>query len=291
MARPVCNLVGQRFGELEVLWQDLELSELKKKVYWKCKCSCGREKSVRLDGLKKIKTCGECSIDLTNKQFGRLTVESLAGTDKFGHRIWTCLCTCGNRKEVLANSLIHGLTKSCGCLHSQLTHEATFKDISGLKFGHLTTESFTSIQGKVFWHCRCDCGNYTVVPGNNLKNGHTTSCGCSNGSIGEETIARLLRESALAFEREKVFADLPNRRFDFYLPSLNRIIEFDGRQHFKKCSWYSSEADFVNAKLRDTQKNEYCLMKGIDLVRIPYTERDSITLDMLLSNKYLIENN
>ena len=26
--------------------------------------------------------------------------------------------------------------------------------------------------------CRCDCGNLTVVTGNNLKNGNTSSCGC-----------------------------------------------------------------------------------------------------------------
>jgi len=28
------------------------------------------------------------------------------------------------------------------------------------------------------WLCRCDCGNWTIVQGGNLMNGHTQSCGC-----------------------------------------------------------------------------------------------------------------
>ena len=48
------DLTGQTFGEITVLCKDEELSREKKRVYWKCRCSCGREKSIRGDGLKKI---------------------------------------------------------------------------------------------------------------------------------------------------------------------------------------------------------------------------------------------
>jgi len=30
------------------------------------------------------------------------------------------------------------------------------------------------------WLCRCKCGNYTTVQSDNLKSGHTKSCGCLN---------------------------------------------------------------------------------------------------------------
>jgi len=30
------------------------------------------------------------------------------------------------------------------------------------------------------WLCLCDCGNNIIVSSNNLKNGHTRSCGCLN---------------------------------------------------------------------------------------------------------------
>lgn len=41
-------------------------------------------------------------------------------------------------------------------------------------------------------------------------------------------------------------------------------------------------------KRRDNEKNEYALSHNIPLVRIPYWERDNITLDMLLGDQYLI---
>lgn len=52
-------------------------------------------------------------------------------------------------------------------------------DISGMKYGRLTVIEFSEMRkGKSFWLCRCDCGNSSVIVGNNLKNGHSESCGC-----------------------------------------------------------------------------------------------------------------
>lgn len=35
-------------------------------------------------------------------------------------------------------------------------------------------------------------------------------------------------------------------------------------------------------------KNDYAFINNIQLVRIPYWERDNITLEMILGDKYLI---
>ena len=32
--------------------------------------------------------------------------------------------------------------------------------------------------GRVYWHCKCKCGNETDVRGDSLRNGHIQSCGC-----------------------------------------------------------------------------------------------------------------
>lgn len=32
--------------------------------------------------------------------------------------------------------------------------------------------------GRVYWHCKCKCGNETDVRGDSLRNGDTKSCGC-----------------------------------------------------------------------------------------------------------------
>lgn len=60
----------------------------------------------------------------------------------------------------------------------------TFLDLTGMKFGRLTILSRHEdrIEGngrkRIYWDCKCDCGNNTVVCGENLKRGATTSCGC-----------------------------------------------------------------------------------------------------------------
>ena len=55
----------------------------------------------------------------------------------------------------------------------------------GRKFGRLTVIEFAGFsasspsgQTKSMFRCRCDCGEIIVVKGNNLKTGHTKSCGC-----------------------------------------------------------------------------------------------------------------
>ncbi|WP_321389033.1 hypothetical protein [uncultured Enterococcus sp.] len=54
-------------------------------------------------------------IDLTGKEFTRLTVESFAYSKK-GNAFWFCDCQCGKRKIVSAANLKSGNVKSCGCL-------------------------------------------------------------------------------------------------------------------------------------------------------------------------------
>ena len=45
-----------------------------------------------------------------------------------------------------------------------------------------------SRNGKVCWTCRCDCGSTIEVSGNNLKRGHTVSCGCKRVPIYRKTL-------------------------------------------------------------------------------------------------------
>ena len=52
-------------------------------------------------------------------------------------------------------------------------------DLTGQKFGKLTVmERAVGPPKKTKWKCACDCGNSSVVFGQNLRRGHTTSCGC-----------------------------------------------------------------------------------------------------------------
>lgn len=56
-------------------------------------------------------------------------------------------------------------------------------DLTNQKFGRLTVLGDVrerTKNGKVLWHCLCECGTVTFVRGDHLKNGKITSCGCLN---------------------------------------------------------------------------------------------------------------
>lgn len=60
------------------------------------------------------------------------------------------------------------------------------EDITGQKFGKLTALEWLRSDKKAhtsIWLCECECGNTCEVSLNNLKTGHTTSCGCMKGRI------------------------------------------------------------------------------------------------------------
>lgn len=68
-------------------------------------------------------------IDLTYRIFGNLTVTSLDTTkDTTRGAYWICSCSCGNITSVKSNSLLRGLTKSCGCIRKQSTKERFITD-------------------------------------------------------------------------------------------------------------------------------------------------------------------
>ncbi len=66
-------------------------------------------------------------IDLSGQRFGRLTVISFAGIDKFGNKTWFCRCDCGKEKIISRGHLKKGDAQSCGCLKSEITTKRNIK--------------------------------------------------------------------------------------------------------------------------------------------------------------------
>lgn len=57
--------------------------------------------------------------NLIGKTFGRLTVIKKLGPDKNRNIQWLCKCSCGNTHIAITRYLIHGNSKSCGCLQKE----------------------------------------------------------------------------------------------------------------------------------------------------------------------------
>lgn len=122
--------------------------------------------------------------NLKGQRFGKLTAlyRVYPPANKKG-TFWKCQCDCGNTIITRANCLQAGHTKSCGCLQKDNAKTQGTKrliDLTGQKFDRLTVigRAPETRGDHVMWKCRCDCGNFTIVSGNALKQGKTKSCGC-----------------------------------------------------------------------------------------------------------------
>ncbi len=107
-------------------------------------------------------------------------------------------------------------------------------------------------------------------------------------SKGELKIKKFLEKNNIKYLREKVFDDckhLSNLRFDFYLPDLNILIEFDGIQHFIAQKNFGGENGLKNMQLKDKIKNDWCVENKKELLRIPYYEYKNI--EQILNKKLL----
>lgn len=103
-------------------------------------------------------------------------------------------------------------------------------------------------------------------------------------SDGERRIRVFLTKSKIKFKPQQRFKNcysVVNGRkyklpFDFFIPSKNIAIEYDGEQHFKSIEHFGGDIGLKKRIERDKIKNTFCKMEKINLIRIPYTEKENI---------------
>lgn len=169
-----------------------------------------------------------CKDVISGKQFGLWTV--IAKSDDVNDNgrkqplKWRCRCQCGTEKDVNASSLKRGLSKSCGCALRRGNKQSNTKDLTGMQFGRWLVLSRTEDRIKPkskdhisMWKCQCVCGNQRIVSGENLKSGHSQSCGCLARETNSER--RLDNLAGKRFGRLVV----QYRSNDYIQPNGNRI--------------------------------------------------------------------
>lgn len=236
-------------------------------------------------------------IDLTGRKFNRLLV--LERVNKRGNEWqWRCLCDCGNVCIVEGRNLRGNKTKSCGCLkiESDRSPKGNVIDEIGHVYGHLSVieRDGSLTRGQATWWCKCDCGNPNLisVTGDNLRRGHTTSCGCDRRSNGEKKIIDILIANQIPFITEYKFNNFNNYRFDFYVNN-SYLIEYDGETHYRyNLHGWHDEAQLKAQQQRDKEKNQYCLDNNIPLIRIPYHRYNKLCINdlKLETTTFLIKN-
>ena len=287
------DLVGCVYGELRVVEMLYNYNNTKR-TYCRCIDDNCNEIIVRQDSLQSgstktvdgSKTKG-VEKNLMGMIFGKVTIDFK--TEKRapnGTVIWSGTCECGNRCEATSSDFLRGRCTSCGCDN----YSSMILNLSNMRFGHLIAIEpcgYNSNHTKRLWRCQCDCGNIVMVVTSDLTTGNTMSCGCQNLSHGEIYVKKYLDERNICYIAQKKFDDCRDKLplpFDFYLPSYNTCIEYQGEQHYRPIEHFGGEEEFVIRKKHDKIKLEYCQQHKINLITIPYNKNIYTELDYFFDN-------
>lgn len=137
------------------------------------------------------------AVDMRKRQFKNCIPMYPIKTNASGAH-WLCKCKCGKLFTASVSNLNGNKNISCGCLSNRNVN------LTNRTFGRLTAlEPTDKRRGtNVIWKCRCECGNIIEVSTNDLGR-HVQSCGCLNGSKGEELIERILQQNNINFKKQK----------------------------------------------------------------------------------------
>jgi hypothetical protein len=147
-----------------------------------------------------------------------------------------------------------------------------------LIFGYaLLSDTYVNSQTKLLVECP-NHHTYEVHWGN-FRSGKR--CPICNNSKGEEKIRNILTLLNIDYILQKEFNNLlglghKKLSYDFYLPSYNLCIEYQGIQHYEPIQYFGGEEQFKNQQEHDRRKNEYAKTNNIKLLEIPYWEFDNI---------------
>lgn len=173
--------------------------------------------------------------------------------------------------------------------------EACKLNLTNKTFGELLVLEPTSERknNSVIWKCQCSCGKIHYAPANELNAYRILSCGHLQESYGATKIQKLLIDNDIPFVKEKTFPTCrfsdsnAYARFDFWVND-EFLIEFDGIQHFREQDNKFFRDSLEKRQEHDNFKNNWCHKNGIPLKRIPYTDQNILTFDMIMGDKYLV---
>lgn len=130
----------------------------------------------------------------------------------------------------------------------------------------------------------CSIHHYTfkTTPDTHIR--HNGGCPVCAMSSGEYEIYVWLSQNKVSFKYQQ---NIPNENpdldsaylaVDFYIPSHNLFVEFNGEQHYKEVKYFRrhKEWSFEKQQLRDQTLRDYCQRHGIRLLEIPFDQQGEI---------------
>lgn len=158
-------------------------------------------------------------------------------------------------------------------LQKSFTQEFTQKaqKVHGNKYIYDKVE-YINNHTKVIIFCKKCKLNFIQTPNHHLRG---IGCPICSFSKAELLITQLFNDNNILFKPQKTFKTCINPktghnfRYDFYLPFMNLLLEYDGNFHYYKVHKYH---DLKKQKLHDRYKNMWAHKNGYNLIRISYKE-------------------
>lgn len=109
-----------------------------------------------------------------------------------------------------------------------------------------------------------------------------------SGSVGEKIVRQWLNNNSIDVEEQKRFSDCLDKStlpFDFFIPTLKILIEFDGAQHYMPIELFGGEDGFIDRKRKDAIKTKWAENSEYKLFRIRYDENVELALKSIFTQE------
>ena len=283
--------IKQAFEKEE--YELLEEEYLGSNVKMKYKCPQGHIHEMCWDNFKQGKRCPECYGNI------KLTIEYVKS--KFEERGYVLLakeyidaqskmdyvCPNGHRHSMSWDNFKKGV--NCPYCVGKAKHNIEYIREKFKEEGYtlLTTEYKDNKQSLDYI---CPNGHKHHINWAKFQQGQR--CPYCNIYKGEEEVSNILDKYNIDYKTQYTFEDCKYKnklKFDFYIPSLNICIEFDGDQHYKPIDYFGGEKRFKIQQICDQIKNDYCKENNITLIRIPYIEYKNKNIENILKQELNLE--
>ncbi len=262
-----------------------------KKILFKCN-QCGNIWGAKPTNILSGKGCPKCrDIEARRRwiyshdKFCELANEKNPNVEIVGEYT-------GNKNKIKVRCKKHGIEweplpaavlRGCGCSEclreriaekKRRTHDEFVKIVSKTSPHIEILGVYKNARNKIKVRCKNHNEIYYVTPDLLIHGGG--NCPKCTMTSGEYKVANYLDSKGYEYISQYSFSDseISRKRFDFYIPSVNTCIEYDGIQHFEPVSNFGGENAFNYIKKNDEEKNRYCINNEINLIRVPYTVDD-----------------
>jgi hypothetical protein len=251
--------------------------------------------SKTIESLKRTKTPNEFKEEiykLVGDEFSVLEDYIDARTPiKFKHN--SEKCNYHEFKKTPSNFLTGLCCPECG--KGKKEHEEFVDQLNGI-YGdeYIVLSKYEQSDKKILVEHNCDKCNHhqwRVLPFNLLNGSGCPKCASSKG---EKRIAQYLIKNGVDYKAQYWFNDCRDKKplkFDFAIfeqNNLKLLIEYDGELHYEPYrTGEKAKGKLLYIQKHDKMKNEYCRINKIQLLRIPYWEKENI--EEILKYKLLKE--